>query len=148
MRLTGLIALTLASIGSFGFAAAQESERFYDLSPETTPAKHSAENAAKDDRWWLDRTTAFTDEQKRAIYRALADRAAPAAAGAGLHPEPTSQLPAGVSVSELPDELKKQIPYLQGFKYLLAPDRKIVLVDPDDNAVAATIGPDAAPAGK
>jgi hypothetical protein len=156
--------MAIALLGSVGSAAAQQApaanptpeqagadprmatpstepagEHFYKLSDQAAPAKYSARNADQDAHWWLDRGTAFTDQQKLAIRRAIGDRGTPVPRGAGLHPEPSAEVPADIKLRELPNDLKAQIPFLKDFKYVLTQDRKIVLIDPDDSAVAAVI---------
>jgi hypothetical protein len=130
-----------AKVNARGEAAPHE---LPGASAETMPSTLSAENAAKDAHWWLDRTTALSDEQKRTIYRTLAgerkagDQTADGSAAAKIYPEPSVELPVGTKVHELPEELKAQIPYIKNFKYLTA-DNKILLVDPDDWTVAAVV---------
>ena len=57
-----------AQIGEEPPAAPGQAPHFYAPTDQLAPAKESQINAEKDKRWWLDRGTALSDEQKQKIH--------------------------------------------------------------------------------
>jgi hypothetical protein len=107
-------------------------------SAQTAPAKHSPENAAKDDHWWLDRGQDLTAEQKQAIYAQLARNGAQAGAGMQIFAEPSAVVPYDAKLYDMPRELAAQIPSIDEYKYVVD-QNKVVLVDSVNGTVAAVI---------
>jgi hypothetical protein len=102
-------------------------------------AKESPEKAENDERWWLDRGTALSSEQKQKIYQAITARGENRVpARADLYPQTSTVLPTWVVLGELPDALRAEIPYIRAFKVVLT-GNKVLLVDPVDRAVATVI---------
>ena len=107
-------------------------------SRQTAPATVSAENAAKDDHWWLDRGQDLSAEQKQAIFAQLARDGAQSGPGTKIFAEPSAELPLGTKLYEIPKGLTSAIPSIDKFKYVVD-QNKVVLVDPVSETVAAVI---------
>jgi hypothetical protein len=108
-------------------------------SAETAPAKLSPANNAKDEHPWLDRGLALSDEQKKKIYGQLARDGAKSGAGMAIFAEPAAVVPMDARLYEVPAALASEIPYIKDFKFVVD-QNKVVLVDPDNNTVAAVLG--------
>jgi hypothetical protein len=113
---------------------------------DTAPAKFSERNAANDKLI----TVAYalktlTQDQRRAIYQALKDRASPSAFNADVG----TQLPSEVGLQAMPDDLAKQVPQTKDYRYTVAHDRVLLVSPPgrivvgvfaDGGAADATVG--------
>jgi hypothetical protein len=91
---------------------------------ETVPAKFSERNAA-DDRLI---TVAYTlkilpEEQRAAVYQALRDEQSVAAPGADVGTE----LPVTTELREIPSELAKRVPLVDGYQYAVSNHRVMVV---------------------
>jgi Protein of unknown function (DUF1236) len=98
---------------------------------DTVPAKFSEKNAADDKLI----TVAYalktlTEDQRRAIYQALKDRASPSAFNADVG----TQLPSEVGLQVMPDDVAEQVPQTKDYRYTVAHDR-VLLVSPLDRIV-------------
>jgi Protein of unknown function (DUF1236) len=98
---------------------------------ETVPAKFSQKNAADDELI----TTAYTfknltDEQRHAIFTALKEQPA----GAAFNADIGDQLPPGVDLRAVPDELASRVPQTRDYQYAVASNR-ILLVSPPTRIV-------------
>jgi hypothetical protein len=107
-------------------------------SPQTLPSTISAENAAKDKHWWLDRGQALSPEQKQLIYRSLARGQTANAPDKRIHGVLSEELPAEVTPQEFPSELTAQVPSFRGLKYMMLGD-KVLVVNPANKTVGAII---------
>ena len=97
----------------------------------TVPAKFSEKNAAADKL--ITMAYAFktlTEDQRRAIYQALKDRASPSAFNADIG----TQLPPAVELHALPNDITTDVPQTRDYRYTVAHDR-VVLVSPLDRVV-------------
>ena len=160
LRMTTLwrqAAAILMLVGSVGLAAAQSDNLAGDnasagASPvepigatgQTTPAKFSAENSAKDAIPLAVNDLDLSDADKRAIVEAVAQVRPPAStigSGSGhavTPPEPGSLLAEFFEMQEFPAQLTERLPVLQNHKYVALPDR-VLLVNPTNRIVASEI---------
>ena len=115
-----------------------------EATPQTTPSKFSAENAAKDKQPLAVHTFDLTPEQKQAILKAAATARTPAetngaaAGGQGLEPQPGAVLPAGYDMRDLPQDVIAQVPALRGHMIVKAGER-VFVVTPETRIVVAEI---------
>ena len=127
------------AVGENPPAAPGKGTHLYRQTDQVAPAKQSEINTEKDQQWWLDRGTALSGEQKQKIHQAIAARSdIRVPASPDLHAEASAVLPVWVVLSELPDDLKAEIPYIRNFKVVLT-ENKVLLVDPVGRAVATVI---------
>jgi hypothetical protein len=90
---------------------------------DTVPAKFSAKNAADDKLITIAYTfKTLTDEERRAIYQALKDQ--PPAA---FHADVGTELPLGVELHPVPNELAARVPQTRGYRYVVAKDRVLLV---------------------
>ena len=147
-------ALALAFVGSIGLATAQQpkaqlkaqqtpSARAPNASPpenavfvngalavpgasantDTVPAKLSAKNAADDKLIIIAYTfKTLTDEERRAIYQALKGQAA-----AAFNADVGTELPPGVELHPVPDEVAARVPQTRGYRYVVANNRVLLV---------------------
>jgi hypothetical protein len=109
------------------------------VSPQTIPAKYSAEVYAKDQIKTTQRQLALTPEQKRLIVQRIgADSATKGTASTGVFAEPGLLLPADVTPSEFPQDLQANIPALNGLKYVKK-DEQVLLVMPSNGIVRSVL---------
>ena len=140
--LVGTSALVLAFVASVGLAAAQQQPPPNASPPanavfvngalavpgapantETVPAKFSAKNAADDKLVTLAYTfKTLTDEDRRAIYQAL--KGQPAAA---FNADVGTELPSGVELHPVPNEVAARVPQTRGYRYVVANDRVLLV---------------------
>jgi hypothetical protein len=108
---------------------------------QALPSTLSAENAANDKLPIAAYTfKGLTDDQRRAIYQAVAAKApnatppsgSPGAAAIG------TVLVASVAVSPMPGQVTAQIPHTQGYEYAMA-GGKVLLVSPVNRVVVGVI---------
>jgi hypothetical protein len=90
---------------------------------DTVPAKFSAKNAADDALITVAYTfKTLTDEERRAIYQAL--KGQPAAA---FDADVGTELPLGVELHPVPNEVAARVPQTQGYRYVVANDRVLLV---------------------
>jgi hypothetical protein len=111
--------------------------------PQTTPAKFSAENDAKDKQPLAVQTFTFTPEQKQAILQSIGtaraeSKPATATSGAKPEPQPGTVLADIYEMRELPANVLEQTPALRGYKLVTVGERAFV-VSPANRIVVAEI---------
>jgi len=90
---------------------------------DTVPAKFSAKNPAGDKLITIAYTfKTLTDEERRAIYQAL--KSQPAAA---FNADVGTELPLGVELHPVPDEVAARVPQTRGYRYVVANDRVLLV---------------------
>jgi hypothetical protein len=90
---------------------------------DTVPAKFSAKNAADDKLITIGYTfKTLTDEDRRAIYQAL--KGQPAAA---FNADVGTELPPGVELHPVPNEVAARVPQTRGYRYVVAKDRVLLV---------------------
>jgi hypothetical protein len=90
---------------------------------DTVPAKFSAKNAADDKLITIAYTfKTLTDEDRRAIYQAL--KGQPAAA---FNADVGTELPPGVELHPVPNEVAARVPQTRGYRYVVAKDRVLLV---------------------
>jgi hypothetical protein len=105
-------------------------------SPQTMPAKFSAEVAARDRIPIMARPLPLSDEQKRRIFDSvMSDTQVPVTP---TDAKPATILPGTVSLSALPAGTEDEIASVRGYKYVKAPD-KVLLVSPANRVVVGEI---------
>jgi hypothetical protein len=134
--------LALAFVGSIGLAAAQQQPPPNASPPanavlvngafavpgapantDTVPAKFSAKNAADDKLIIIAYTfKTLSDEERRAIYQAL--KGQPAAA---FNADVGTELPPGVELHPVPNEVAARVPQTRGYRYVVANDRVLLV---------------------
>lgn len=111
-------------------------------SPQTMPSTLSPENAADDRRSWEQRELQLTDAQKQTIrtniMREKEESAVPGVERATVQARVGTQLPSSVTMHDLPRELTAQIPNAEGFKYVRA-GTKLLLVKPVSRMVVGVL---------
>jgi hypothetical protein len=91
--------------------------------PILCPRKFSAKNAADDKLVTLAYTfKTLTDEDRRAIYQAL--KGQPAAA---FNADMGTELPPGVELHPVPNEVAARVPQTRGYRYVVANDRVLLV---------------------
>ena len=103
---------------------------------QTMPAKFSAENETMDERPIMAHPIGLTDDQKRRIYEAVAER--DDGIVRALEAGPATILPADVVLQELPDAIVSEIPAVKHYKYVRLPE-KVLLVAPANRIVVGEI---------
>ena len=90
---------------------------------DTVPAKFSAKNAADDKLVTLAYTfKTLTDEDRRAIYQAL--KGQPAAA---FNADVGTEVPPGVELHPVPNEVAARVPQTRGYRYVVVNDRVLLV---------------------
>ena len=90
---------------------------------DTVPAKFSAKNAADDALITIAYTfKTLTDEQRRAIFEALKDQ--PAAA---FNADVGTELPPGIELRPVPDEVTTRVPQTRGYRYAVGNGRVLLV---------------------
>jgi hypothetical protein len=90
---------------------------------DTVPAKFSAKNAADDKLIIIAYTfKTLADEERRAIYQAL--KGQPAAA---FNADVGTELPPGVELHSVPNEVAARVPQTRGYRYVVANDRVLLV---------------------
>jgi uncharacterized protein DUF1236 len=108
---------------------------------DAVPSTLSAKNAADDKLPTLAYTfKQLTDDQRRAIYQMIKEKAANAAppGAATTAAEVSTTLPTSVPLSAMPSEVTAQVPQTSGYEYAIAGD-KVLLVSPANRAVVGVI---------
>ena len=134
-------ALALSFVAGIGLAAAQQQPPPADpqqqsnavfvngalavpgapANTDTVPAKFSAKNAADDKLIIIAYTfKTLSDEERRAIYQAL--KGQPAAA---FNADVGTELPPGVELHPVPNEVAARVPQTRGYRYVVANDRAL-----------------------
>jgi len=91
---------------------------------DTVPAKFSAKNAADDALITIAYTfKTLTDEQRRAIFEALKGQPATAAFNADVGTE----VPPGVELRPVPNEVTARVPQTRDYRYAVAKDRVLLV---------------------
>ena len=105
---------------------------------DTVPSTLSEKNAADDKLITIAYTFKnLTDEQRRAIYGALKDRAV----GTAFNADVGVALPFGIELHDMPADVIAQVPQTKGYQYAVA-DNRVLLVSPASWIVVAAF-PDA-----
>jgi hypothetical protein len=105
---------------------------------DTVPSTLSEKNAADDKLIIIAYTFKnLTDEQRRTIHQALKDKPA----GSAFNADVGVELPFGIELHNMPDDVIAQVPQTKGYQYAVAEDR-VLLVAPASRIVVAAI-PDA-----
>lgn len=99
------------------------------------PAKFSAKNDKIDNTPIMAFPLALTDEQKRAIYQRLTQGQG---SKSSITAKPSEQVPATLSLQELPEEMKAAMPSMQGYKFLSTAD-KVLVINPRESVVVGEI---------
>src|SRR5258708_12623214 len=136
-------ALALSFVAGIGLAAAQQQPPPADpqqqsnavfvngalavpgapANTDTVPAKFSAKNAADDKLIIIAYTfKTLSDEERRAIYQALKDQ--PAAA---FNADVGTELPPGVELHPVPNEVAARVPQTPGYRYVVAHERVLLV---------------------
>ncbi len=102
---------------------------------QTMPAKFSERNDKLDHLPMMAEPLPFSDEQKQRIAQAVRNDAHPALT---MDATPAMQVPAGVELYPLPQDIVAEIPEAGGYRVLKLKD-KVVLVNPGDRAVVGEI---------
>src|SRR5260221_10579170 len=90
---------------------------------DTVPAKFSVKNAADDKLIIIAYTfKTLSDEERRAIYQAL--KGQPAAA---FNADVGTELPPGVELHPVPNEVAARVPQTRGYRYVVANDRVLLV---------------------
>jgi hypothetical protein len=90
---------------------------------DMVPAKFSAKNAADDALITIAYTfKTLTDEERRAIYQALKDQ--PAAA---FNADVGTELPPGIELRAVPDEVAARVPQTKGYRYAVTNNRVLLV---------------------
>lgn len=128
-----------AQVGEDPPAVPGQAARLFKQADDLISAKESPIKAENDKRFWLDRGTALSDEQKQKIHQAVASRGENRIpASPDLYAEVSAVLPSWVALNELSDELRAEIPYIRNFKVVLT-ENKVLLIDPVGRVVATVI---------
>jgi hypothetical protein len=107
------------------------------------PAKTSAKNEQIDRTPIMAYPLALTDQQKRTIYQRLTEGAEPgltkgAAPAYDITAKPSEQVPATLSLQELPPDLAASMPSVADYKFLPLNNR-ILVVNPRESIVVGEI---------
>jgi hypothetical protein len=105
---------------------------------DTVPAKFSQKNAADDALI----TTAYTfkmlsDDERRAIHEALKGQPA----GSAFNADIGTELPPGIELRAVPDDLAARVPQTKGYSYAVTHDR-VLLVGTSRIVAGVFAGPD------
>jgi hypothetical protein len=123
--------------GSVGLAAAQQPRAQNNAlvngalavpgapaNTDTVPAKFSQKNAADDKLITLAYTfKTLTDDERHAIYQGLKDRPA----GSAFNADVGTELPPGIELRPVPDEVAARVPQTRGYRYAVAKDRVLLV---------------------
>jgi hypothetical protein len=90
---------------------------------DTVPAKYSKKNAADDELITVAYTfKTLTDDERRAIYQAL--KGQPAAA---FNADVGTEVPPGVELHPVPNEVAARVPQTRGYRYVVVNDRVLLV---------------------
>jgi hypothetical protein len=104
--------------------------------PQTMPAKHDEDVAARDRLPIMAQPLPLTDEQKHQVYTSVMNNSQIPVAT--ISAEPATILPGTVELAALPDGMEQQIPALRGYKAVKTRD-KVLLVQPASRVVVGEI---------
>ena len=104
--------------------------------PQTMPAKHDEDVAARDRLPIMAQPLPLTDEQKHQIYTSVMNNSQ--IPTATISAEPATILPGSVDLAALPDGMEQQIPAVRGYKAVKTRD-KVLLVQPASRVVVGEI---------
>lgn len=105
------------------------------VSPQTLPAKFSADVARKDAIKTTERPLSLTEQQKSLILQRLAEsKNTPNVSAPGLYAEPGTVIPTDISGQDIPPELQANVPGLKGLKYVKK-DQQVLLIMPANGIV-------------
>ena len=99
------------------------------------PAKFSAKNDKLDKTPIMAYPIPLTDEQKRTIYQQLTKGDVPKS---NITAKPSEEVPATLSLQELPAEMLASIPAVSDYKFLRTGD-KILVINPRESIVVGEI---------
>jgi hypothetical protein len=130
-------ALALAFVGSVGLAAAQQPRAQNNAlvngalavpgapaNTDTVRAKFSQKNAADDKLITLAYTfKTLTYDERHAIYQGLKDRPA----GSAFNADVGTELPPGIELRPVPDEVAARVPQTRSYRYAVAKDRVLLV---------------------
>jgi hypothetical protein len=91
---------------------------------DTVPAKYSQKNAADDELITIAYTfKTLSEDERRAIYQALKGQPA----GSAFNADIGTELPPGIELRPVPDEVAARVPQTKGYRYALTPDRVLLV---------------------
>jgi hypothetical protein len=91
---------------------------------DTVPAKYSQKNAADDELITIAYTfKTLSDDERRAIYQALKGQPA----GSAFNADIGTELPPGIELRPVPDELAARVPQTKDYRYAVTPDRVLLV---------------------
>src|SRR5438876_11257895 len=91
---------------------------------DTVPAKYSQKNAADDELITIAYTfKTLSDDERRAIYEALKGQQA----GSAFNADIGTELPPGIELHPVPDELAARVPQTKDYRYAVTPDRVLLV---------------------
>jgi hypothetical protein len=91
---------------------------------DTVPAKFSKKNAADDELITVAYTfKTLTDDERRAVYEALKGQPA----GSAFNADVGTELPPGIELRPVPNELAARVPQTKDYSYAVANDRVLLV---------------------
>jgi len=91
---------------------------------DTVPAKYSQKNAADDKLITVAYTfKTLSDDQRRAIYEALKGQPA----GSAFNADIGTELPPGIELRSVPDDLAARVPQTKDYRYAVTHDRVLLV---------------------
>ena len=91
---------------------------------DTVPAKFSPKNAADDELITIAYTfKTLTGDERRTIYEALKDQPA----GSAFNADVGTELPPGIELRPVPDELAARVPQSRDYRYAVTHDRVLLV---------------------
>jgi glucose/arabinose dehydrogenase len=91
---------------------------------DTTPAKFSQKNAADDELITIAYTfKTLSDDERRAIYEALKGQPA----GSAFNADIGTELPSGIELRPVPDDLAARVPQTKDYSYAVTQDRVLLV---------------------
>jgi Protein of unknown function (DUF1236) len=91
---------------------------------DTVPAKFSKKNAADDELITVAYTfKTLTDEERSAIYQALKGQPA----GSAFNADVGTELPPGIELRPVPNEVAARVPQTKDYRYAVANDRVLLV---------------------
>ncbi len=91
---------------------------------DTVPAKYSQKNAADDELITIAYTfKTLSDDERRAIYQALKGQPA----GSAFNADIGTELPPGIELRPVPDELAARVPQTKDYRYAVTADRVLLV---------------------
>src|SRR6266508_6895659 len=91
---------------------------------DTVPAKYSQKNASDDELITVAYTfKTLSDDQRRAIYEALKGQPA----GSAFNADIGTELPPGIELRAVPDDLAARVPQTKDYRYAVTHDRVLLV---------------------